>query len=187
VRLVAGSVTDRREVRRFLEGALIGFTIGSVEYLLPDSMDAESRDQFVGFDQAEAGIILRGDDREIHLRWSQEGFSESLWVGASSGGEDLWSPNVRREAVGGKWNALIGFSIEEIVECWLPSVGDLESVWSIRLRAGGQFVVIALGEVDYESEMPTYVPDCVVAIFGEDVGRSYHPWAGVPSAWGGSS
>lgn len=183
MKLVAGSLLERQEVELFLERTLIGFTIRSVQYLVPESMDLDSIGQFEGFDQAEAGIVLRGDDSEIHLRWAQEGFTESLWVGASSPGADLWSPHVRRVTVGGIWEAFTGFPIEKIAEGWLPLEGDRESVWSLCVRVNGRFFAIALGEIDHESGTPTYIPDCVVAIFNGDTGRSYHPWAGVASAW----
>lgn len=176
----------RSEVESFVEETLVGFTVLSVKYLIPESMDPESLGHFVGFDQAEAGVALVGDSREVQLRWSQDGFTESLWVGPPTNDTTLWSPHTREVAVVGGWEGLIGFPIEEVVHRWLPLAEEVEAIWAIRLRVGGRAVSVALGEVDYESGSPSYVPDCVLAIFDEPTGRAYHPWEGVTSAWGES-
>lgn len=164
---------------------LVGFRIDSVQYLRPAAMRGLESQKGWGFEHAEAGLTLRNADGENRsFRWTQRGFDEGLWIGESfetmaSG----WVPDVNAIPVP-SWKAFEGSTISSIAVAWQQIAPARYSIWSVRLDLADRSVAIALGERDSDSGQLTYIPDCVVVIFNDSVGRRYRPPASLSSAWG---
>lgn len=187
------TVTDdpgRPQVEQRVRSLFEGFTIERVQYLAPRATQQESVTGGVGFDQAESGVQLTGKDgRSRTIRWAQDGFDEELWIGEESKTEhhQLWSPDVRALEVGTWSEVATGAVIDHVSVSWQHIGPSRFSVWAVRLTMGGASVVVSLGERDFESGRPSYIPDCILVIFDEQVARSYEPRASSASAWGSSS
>lgn len=177
----------RQEIAEGVVSLLEGFVVTSVEYLTPVSMTGSTRIRGNGFEHAEAGVrLVNSEGAHRDIRWAQDGFDEGLWFGedAGPGDEQLWSPEVRSVEVS-LWPQL-GPSpvIDQATVVWQQIGPSLFSAWSVRLTLEGESIVVCLGERDYETGRPTYIPDCVLVVFDEQVAKGYHPSASFSSAWG---
>jgi hypothetical protein len=183
--LITESEAERVQVELTIRRSLVSFDVTSVEYLLPASMEVSELAEGDGVRQVEAGVVLRGVDGERVIRWSMEGEKEALWLSELLTNDGLlWAPDVWRVPVGEPWSVLTGASIENVAIGWQRASGEIQSVWSLRLDTAGGSVVLALGEIDWESGRLSYIPDCVVAIFDPVLAEEYRPQSSVVSAWG---
>jgi hypothetical protein len=182
--LLAESLEGRRAVEAAVDSVFRYRPVRSVQYLIPASMDADDVLMAESVETAESGVLFSGGDGNVCLRWSMRGFKESLWLGPFDATESgPWSPNVKTADVGSHWGSLVGATIERSVVCW-QRVADVYSVWSIRFDTDSGSFSIALGEIDYETGDLSYIPDTLVVIFNEAVGRRYHPAVSEVSSWG---
>lgn len=183
---LATTEDERRAAADAVASLLVGFRIDSVQYLRPAAMRGIESQEGQGFEHAEAGLTLSDADGESRsVRWAQRGFDEGLWIGESSAREPggAWVPDVNAIPVP-SWKTFEGSTISSIAVAWQRIAPARYSIWSVRLDLADRSVAIALGERDPESGQLTYIPDCVVVIFNDGVGRRYRPPASLSSAWG---
>ena len=177
----------RQELAERVVSLLEGFVISSVEYLTPASMAGSTRIRGNGFEHAEAGVrLINPEGAHRDIRWAQDGFDEGLWFGEEAGPDDeqLSTPDLRTDEVS-SWPRLGPSPVVERATLLWQQIGPSRfSGWSVRLTLRGESVVVCLGERDYETGRPTYIPDCVLVVFDEQVARDYHPSASLSSAWG---
>lgn len=185
MKVIATDYESRSEVRLEVASLLEGFQFGAVEYLMPEGLADSVLTVGSGFEHAESGVVLIGADGQCRtIRWSQNGFDEGLWVGAGGPTDDgAWVPDVKSVGVLSWARRGLGNGVVRVVPVW-QEVGDSRySIWSIRLELTVGAVVVALGERSFETGRPTYIPDCVLVIFDEEVARQYKPLANTCSAW----
>ena len=185
MKVVASGRQERDEVEAEVSALLDGFQFDHVEYLIPEPLLESGLTRGSGFEHAEAGVrLVRADGGCRTVRWFQRGEEEGLWIGAElATDESGWVPAVA-PVVADSWETRgLGNRIARSVVSWQQLAPSRTSVWSIRLDLEGGAVAIALGESDYESRTPTYIPDCVIVIFDPNVGRGYRPVASANSAW----
>jgi hypothetical protein len=186
--LIAASEAERARIEFSIRRSVVSFVATAVAYLLPASMEVSELVEIDGVGQAEAGVVLVGVDGERVIRWSMEGQREASWLGKRWSNEGLlWAPDVWRVPADSRWRDLVGEPIVHVAVGWQRVSVDLESVWSLRLDTASGSVVVALGEIDWESERLWYIPDCVVAIFDEELANDYRPRSSAASAWGTES
>jgi hypothetical protein len=84
-----------------------------------------------------------------------------------------------------QWRSYVGKEVRDVSLGWQVSEVDCpESLWVLRLSFETDAkVVLALGQLDTDGT-PTYHPDSIVVVFGEDVARSYEPPGALGSSWG---
>ncbi|HNJ97873.1 MAG TPA: hypothetical protein PLV13_07090 [Ilumatobacteraceae bacterium] len=183
--VIATSDKSRSEVRLEMTSLLEGFEFTAVDYLMPRGLADSVLTVGSGFEHAEAGVELVGAEGERRtIRWSQTGFDEGLWVGA--GGptdEGAWVPGVKSVGVTSWSDRGLGNRIVRVVPAWQEVAPSRYSIWSIRMELTVGAVVVALGERSFETGQPTYIPDCVLVIFEEEVARLYRSRASTSSAW----
>ncbi len=184
------AATDDAGREKIAEGVvslLEGFVVSSVEYLTPASLTESTRIRGNGFEHAEAGVrLINSEGAHRDIRWAQDGFDEGLWFGEEAGPDDeqFWSPDVRSDEVS-SWPQLGPCPVIERATLVWQQIGPSRfSAWSVRLTLRGESVVVCLGERDYETGRPTYIPDCVLVVFDEQVAKDYRPLASFSSAWG---
>ena len=183
---LATTESERGAVAGAVASLLVGFRIDAVRYTRPAAMRRLEIQKGWGFEHAEAGLTLSNADGESRgVRWAQRGFDEGLWIGESSETEPggAWVPDVNAVPAP-SWNLFEGSTVSSVAVAWQRIAPARYSIWSVRLDVADRSVAIALGERDPDSGQLTYIPDCVVVIFNDGVGRRYRPPASLSSAWG---
>lgn len=177
----------RPQIAEAVVSRLSGFAVTRVAYLIPATMAGNTRPHASGFEIAESGVrLIDPAGRHRDIRWAQDGFDEGLWFGEQTGPDDerLWSPNVQLVDSNSWPHRGQSSVVERVTVIWQQIGPSRFSIWSVRLLLGGESIVVCLGERDYETGLPTYIPDCVMVLFDEQVAREYHPSASFDSAWG---
>ncbi len=174
------------DVEAAIAALLNGFVFDRVEYLVPANMVGFELERGQGYEHAEGGVRLVGVDGEDRIiRWFHAGNEEDLWIGLEPdpSAELCWVPEVVSVEADSWGLTSGGETVVRSSVAWQEPCPGASTVWSVRLDLTGGSVVVCLGEQDYNSKKPIYMPDCVIVIFDEQVALEYHPHHTLHSAW----
>jgi hypothetical protein len=164
---------------------LRGQRLNRVRYVvLPESPGLEMRPS-ESWDEVEYAVELIFDDMSVIISWLMENEIECLNVRSGSVAAVIpdYSKTIDLSARPG-WEACVG---EELISVRVsrhrpvPTQGDC--LWALALTfRNATSVAVALGEL--VDDIPSYLPDSLVVLFGQQAAQSYWISGSPTSAWG---
>jgi len=144
------------------------------------------------FDEAADVVIDFSDGTIARFTWYMNGLSERLTIGSHAMPDDGPSYSEDPEEGAGRrkidatdrWG-LRGLVLKGHELVYGDSPIGSDEPWSCRLDfEQGRSLVIALGEYDFQSGEPRYMPDALLVTSDQTVAEAYRPLAGRASSWG---
>jgi hypothetical protein len=166
--------------------AAIGSSIARVNYLEPDNAPVELY-RCPGFDEANVGVEIETlAGTTFSAVWQMSGYSEALSFGPGTGESRHGLYPLHRSDVSQSpaWRPLLGRTVTDVGIGWhIPNEGSPETVWSVRLAFdAGTGVLFALGRATADCSIE-YLPDEVVVVMDDRLGRGYTSPAQTTSAY----
>lgn len=166
---------------------LIGKGIHEVGYLYPAGIHGISVDSSSRVHEVDHGIrLVVADGVMVTLMWQMDGVCSALSVVAGDGHDAGITDLVESYDVSDSpaWAPLIDRRIINVGVAWHTSErGCSVTPWAFRFEVGeNRRFVVALAEM--RGGVLAYIPDNIVAIFDDDVARSYTCMGSKTSSWG---
>lgn len=168
---------------RILSG-LRGQRLNSVRYVvLPESPEPRMFPS-ESWDEVEYAVELAFDGMSIVIYWLMENEIECLSVRSRSVADVIpaHSKTIDMSARPG-WDACVG---EELISVRISQhrpVPAQDCLWALALIfRNAASVAVALGEI--VDDIPSYLPDSLIVIFGQEAAESYRISGSRTSAWG---
>jgi hypothetical protein len=177
----AGAIALRADL-----AVLMREPLRAVRYLVPSGWRDPAWDHG-GPHQAEHGVELENRaGTTMALLWEMEGTSEYLSARLAVGPQEPPTELVEALDVSDRpaWQPYLGERFTQAGAAWhVPAEGEPRQLWAVRLGAPQRpAVTVALGEL--RGVRPTYLPDSVVVLFGQEQAEAYRIASADLSAWG---
>jgi hypothetical protein len=165
-------------------GAVNGKALQRVRYVvLPGSPEPAARASVV--DEAEYAVEMVFDGFVVGIFWQMENELECLRVvrqemgGVASG----YSKIIDVSSYSG-WSNRIGKKVAGFRASWhRPAFSEVECLWAFTvLLEDAEPATVALGEL--LTDVPSYLPDSLVVLFGQNTAQDFQLAVGSASAWG---
>lgn len=163
---------------------LRGKRLDLVRYVvLPESPEPEMRPS-AGWDEVEYAIELVFDGVPIAISWQMENEMECLSVRPQSAGDVAHYSKIIDLSAHPGWEACVGEELISIrVSQYRPASTQDDCLWALAfIFRNAVSIAVALGEL--VDDMPSYLPDSLVVLFGQEAAESYRIAGSPTSAWG---
>ncbi|MEV5303493.1 hypothetical protein [Amycolatopsis methanolica] len=166
--------------------AVVGRRIETILYRMPSGVQWSEEYRHRGVHDVDMGVVISLSNQvEFEIDWAMSGFAEGLALGVHT--KSCIEPDGLIDVVDvgelPEWQSCLGRAIQEIsFSSFASNEGVPRTVWAVKFRLENAVeFAIALGEI--VDGRPHYLPDSIMVIMDESVGRSYRITGSDQTAW----